>query len=225
MPRTIDELRADVDELKKLTDLATRQSVKDVLGLETRRLETEISLQLKDNMFNLETKPVAQAASAVRCYEVKLTNYAWDQSDKFFKLFVTLPDVQTLPAENVACTFGNRSLDLLVKELNGKNYSLVIKNLAEVIDASKSHWKVKSDSVVVFLAKLNPITWQAVTMEEKKIKESKAPKFDASSADDPQASMMNMMKQLYQEGDDDMKRQIAKSFAEGRGGKTPDLGL
>lgn len=37
-----------------------------------------------------------------------------------------------------------RSLDLLVKELNGKNYSLVIKNLAEVIDASKSHWKVKS---------------------------------------------------------------------------------
>ena len=38
-------------------------------------------------------------------------------------------------------------------------------------------------------------------------------------------SEMNMMKQLYQDGDDDMKRQIAKSFAEGRGGKTPDLGL
>jgi calcyclin binding protein len=70
------QLRADVDELKKLTDLATRQSVKDVLGIETRRLETEISLQLKDNMFNLEAKPAAAAsASAVRCYDVKLTNY------------------------------------------------------------------------------------------------------------------------------------------------------
>ncbi len=63
-----------MDELKKLTDLATRQSIKDVLAIETRRLETEISLQLKDNMFNLETKP-AQATNTVRCYDVKLTNY------------------------------------------------------------------------------------------------------------------------------------------------------
>ena len=111
------------------------------------------------------------------------------------------------------CHFSYRSLDLSVKELNGKNYSLVIKNLAEVIDAEKSHWKVKTgektnvfnqskskifffstDSVVVFLAKLKPITWAAVTMEEKKLKEAKAPKFDASAGEDPQASMMNMMK-------------------------------
>lgn len=69
------QLRADVDELKKLTDLATRQSIKDVLAIETRRLETEISLQLKDNMFNLEAKASAPAAAGVRCYDVKLTNY------------------------------------------------------------------------------------------------------------------------------------------------------
>lgn len=81
------------------------------------------------------------------------------------------------------------------------------------------------DSVVIFLSKASPITWSTVTLEEKRLKEAKAPKFDASAGEDPQASMMNMMKQLYQEGDDDMKRQIAKSFAEGRGGKTPDLGL
>lgn len=78
---------------------------------------------------------------------------------------------------------------------------------------------------MVFLAKGSPVNWATVTLEEKKLKEAKAPKFDASAGDDPQASMMNMMKQLYQDGDDDMKRQIAKSFAEGRGGKTPDLGL
>ena len=65
-----------MDELKKLTDLATRQSVRDVLAIETRRLETEISVQLKDNMFNLEPKAAsAQAGNTVRCYDVKLTNY------------------------------------------------------------------------------------------------------------------------------------------------------
>lgn len=81
------------------------------------------------------------------------------------------------------------------------------------------------DSVVIFLAKLKPGTWPTVTMEEKLLKEAKAPKFDASAGDDPQASMMSLMKQMYQDGDDDMKRQIAKSFTESRSGKTPDLGL
>ena len=82
------------------------------------------------------------------------------------------------------------------------------------------------DSVVVFLAKNSPgVKWASVTLEEKRAKEAKAPKFDAQN-DDPQgiifipflcwylkllrgvticvASMMNMMKQLYQDGDDDM---------------------
>jgi len=223
MPRPVEELRLDVEELKKLTELSTRQSVKDVLAIETRRLETEISFQLKDNAFNLEKKPAA-APSAPRCYDVKLTNYAWDQSDKFFKLFVTLTNAHTLAEDKVNCKFGDRSVELTVNELDGKNYSLLIKNLAEMIDPAKSHWKVKTDSVVVFLAKKSPIKWTSVTLEEKKAKEAKAPKFDAQN-DDPQASMMNMMKQLYQEGDDDMKRQIAKSFVESRSGKQPDLGL
>ena len=55
-----------MEELKRLIDLSTRQSVKDVLGIETRRLETEISLQLKDNTFNLEAKPVKAAPAAPR---------------------------------------------------------------------------------------------------------------------------------------------------------------
>jgi len=37
-----------------------------------------------------------------------------------------------------------RSIELNVKELDGKNYSLLIKNLAETIDVAKSHWKVKT---------------------------------------------------------------------------------
>jgi len=223
MPRPIEELRLDVEELKRLSDITSRQSVKDTLSVDIRRLETEISLLLKDNTFNLETK--SSTSSAPRCYDVKLTKYAWDQSDKFFKIFISLNNIQKLESEKVLCNFNERSLEFKVMELEGKNYSLVIKNLAEEIDPSKSHFKVKTDSVVVFLAKANQITWTAVTAEEKKSKEFKAPKLSSPDAsDDPNASLMNMMKQLYDSGDDDMKRQIAKSFAEGRN-KQADLGL
>uniref|UniRef100_A0A0M3HM17 SGS domain-containing protein n=1 Tax=Ascaris lumbricoides TaxID=6252 RepID=A0A0M3HM17_ASCLU len=38
------------------------------------------------------------------------------------------------------------------------------------------------------------------------------PKFDEKA--DPQESLMNMMKQLYDEGDDEMKRTIRKAWHE-----------
>ena len=42
----------------------------------------------------------------------------------------------------------------------------------------------------------------------------KTPKFDDKK--DPNESLMNLMKQMYEDGDDEMKRTIAKSFAESR---------
>ena len=78
--------------------------------------------------------------------------------------------------------------------------------------------------VVIFLAKQRQgVKWDAVTLDEKRIKEAKAPKLDSKS-DDPQASMMNLMKQLYEDGDDEMKRTIAKAFVESRN-KSSDIGL
>lgn len=68
-------MRQDADELKRLIELSTRQSVKDMLSIEVRRLESDISFQLKDNVFNLEKKATPSAAVAPRCYDVKLTNY------------------------------------------------------------------------------------------------------------------------------------------------------
>jgi len=223
MPRPIEELRLDVEELKRLSELTSRQSVKDTLSVDIRRFETEISLLIKDNAFNVETKPLTNPAP--RCYDVKLTKYAWDQSDKYFKIFISLNNIQKLDKEKVSCVFNERSIEFKAKEMDGKNYSLIIKNLAEEIDPAKSYMKIKTDSVVVFLSKVKQITWPTVTAEEKKSKEYKAPVLSGSDiSDDPNASLMNMMKQLYDSGDDDMKRQIAKSFAEGRN-KQADLGL
>ena len=42
------------------------------------------------------------------------------------------------------------------------------------------------------------------------------PKADDSAAADPSANLMTMMKQMYEDGDDDMKRTIAKAWTESR---------
>jgi hypothetical protein len=71
--------------------------------------------------------------------------------------------------------------------------------------------------VVVFSSKVKPITWPTVAMAAI---ESRAPqiKFDASASDAQLENMINVMTKLYQDGHDDIKRKIAKSFAESRGG-------
>ena len=71
--------------------------------------------------------------------------------------------------------------------------------------------------VVVFLAKSDVgKSWSHLTAAEKKAKE---PKFNPklSENDDPTAGLMDLMKQMYEEGDDEMKRTIAKAWTESRG--------
>uniref|UniRef100_A0A1B6H7D3 Calcyclin-binding protein n=2 Tax=Homalodisca TaxID=139475 RepID=A0A1B6H7D3_9HEMI len=217
MSSKLEELKSDVEELNKLLSQSTRQKCKDILTLEIRKVQTEISrLQEQIGSSGESIKPTSVVPQQSRCYEVKLNNYAWDQSDKFVKIFVTLKNVHTLPAENVYTVFTENSMELHMNKLDNRNYTLPLKNLLEKIDGSKSSWKVKTDMVVVSLAKEETgKTWSHLTSSEKKAKEPKpTPKLSDNA--DPSAGLMDLMKQMYEDGDDDMKRSIAKAWTESR---------
>ncbi|XP_034934627.1 calcyclin-binding protein [Chelonus insularis] len=211
------EIELDIKELNSFIHQAHRQKTKDILSLELRRLQTELSKLIETNLNNenesLRSISNTHTSSESKCYDIKLTNYCWDQSDKFMKLYITLKNVQTLPQEAVTCNFTERSMNLRVLGLDNKNYQLSISNLCEDIDPNKSYTKIKTDMIVVFLNKKLPKNWSHVTGIEKRIKEAKntTPDFESS---DPEAGLMNLMKKMYQEGDDDMKRTIAQAWTE-----------
>lgn len=69
---------------------------------------------------------------------------AWDQSQKYLKLYVTLPKVQTIPAENVHCKWTNKSIEMQVKGLENKDYTFTVKNLLYNINGEQSSWKIKT---------------------------------------------------------------------------------
>ena len=80
--------------------------------------------------------------------------------------------------------------------------------------------------VVIMLAKANEgQNWSHVTAVEKAKadKKNEVPKMDDDSGD-PSKGLMNMMKKMYDEGDDDMKRTIAKAWTESQN-KGPGAGL
>ncbi|XP_046739725.1 calcyclin-binding protein [Diprion similis] len=222
-PSKIDEIKLDIEELNKFMEQATRQKTKDVLTLELRRLQTELSKHLEENK-NPDAKPAPTQVFGNKCYEVKLNNYAWDQSEKFIKIYITLKNVQSLPKEAVYCNFMERSIDLHVLGLDSRNYQLPINNLCEEIIPEQSYTKVKTDMIAIFLAKKIPKNWSHVTGVEKRIKEAKAPAVpEMSENSDPSSSLMSLMKKFYDEGDDDMKRTIAKAWTESQDKRSSGL--
>ena len=132
------------------------------------------------------------------------------------KIYITsgVNEIGKLPTDQINCDFQKISFDLKVHGLNGKNYRLKINDLQENIIASESKFQIKSNGVSITLLKEKPNdTWGSLykvknmisTELEKTIKED-------TKVDDPVGSMQNMLKEMYQNGDQQTKSMIAKSW-------------
>lgn len=117
-----------------------------------------------------------------------------------------------IPSENVEVTFTERSFSVLVKELDGKNHQMNILNLLHQINEKDSYKKVKNDMLLIMCKKQSTQKWECLTKVEKQSKDKDKPKMDDNS--DPSEGLMNMLKKIYDEGDDEMKRTINKAWSE-----------
>ncbi|KAF7241317.1 Calcyclin-binding protein [Varanus komodoensis] len=212
----MEELQQDLEEVKELLKKATRKRVQSVLLAEKNKIEKEIKnqtpLKLKADTSEEEKTPLTG-------YTVKINNYAWDQSDKFVKIYITLSGVQHLPPENVQVHFTERSFDLLVKNLNNKNYTMTFNNLLNPISVESSSRKIKTDTVLILCKKQREEKWECLTKVEKETKEKEKASYDTS---DPSEGLMNLLKKMYAEGDDEMKRSINKAWVESREKQTKE---
>ncbi|CAH2311247.1 calcyclin-binding [Pelobates cultripes] len=212
------ELQNDLDEVKLLLEKATRKRVRDVLYVEQRKLETEITnkQQQQQTAQSMDVqKPSAVVPPMAGTYTVKISSYGWDQSDKFVKIYITLKGVQHIPVDNVQVQFTERSFELLVKNLDGKNHTMTVNNLLNPISPESSLRKVKTDTVLIMCRKKSEKKWDYLTQVEKQTKEKDKPSLDTKD-EDPSAGLMNVLKKLYDEGDDEMKRTLNKAWTESR---------
>ncbi|XP_018027355.1 calcyclin-binding protein isoform X2 [Hyalella azteca] len=213
---SLNDLSEDLQELKELRKLAQRKCAQEILDIQIRKTSDALDrLKSQESQKGSVTEANTKLTkdSTAKVYTVTLRTYSWDQSDKFVKLYVTIPSLKPSDEENVKCVFSSRSASLIVSEVDGKNYELVINNLAKQIVPDKSFWKVKKDMVVMMLSKERLAqSWPAVTAEEVKIKEKNKPEDPDTS--DPSAGMMGLMKKMYDEGDDKMKQLLNKTWYE-----------
>ena len=207
------ELKKDAEEFGILLNEAKRRRVKDALIAAKHVVDMEIvNLEIKANVTADRKDPGVNIKP--KRYLVELTEYAWDQSDKFVKLFVTLNGVQDLDESNVTVTFTENSVNLLVKNIKDKDYTLVVNNLLNHIDVAKSYRKVKTDIVAIYMKKkVESQNWNHLTTIQKRLKEKQDSELK-SETDSGEDALVNIMKKMYNSGDTKTKQMIAKAWTE-----------
>ncbi|XP_004535062.1 calcyclin-binding protein [Ceratitis capitata] len=210
---SFEELLQDAGELSKFLGEATRPRVRNILLQAKAEVEKEIvNLEMKSR---IAAEKKANATSTKR-YLVELNEYAWDQSDKFVKLFVTLEGVQNIDESNVVVTFNENSVVLHVSDLNGKDYGLTINNLLDSINVEKSYRKVKNDMVAIYMKKNTEAKhWDHLTTIQKRLKQKMDDELKNEDSS-PENALVNIMKKMYNSGDSKTKQMIAKAWTEGQ---------
>jgi calcyclin binding protein len=145
-------------------------------------------------------------------------------NEKFVTLYVPLPGVGSISKDQIQCDFGKDSFDITVMDLNQKNYRLKKDNLEHDIDPEKSKYIVKADKIVVKLHKIKGEYgsfdyWSKLTDPKRKEKKN--------NKSNPAASLTEMMKEMYENGDDQMRKIIGETMLKQRNGElnNRDMGL
>lgn len=176
------------------------------------------------------SKAAAVAPSLPSAKYAPIDRFSFDAggyNSSHVSLYVPLPSVGSISRDLVSCQFTPTSFDLIVKDLRGKNYRLFKDNLEKDIDPQASKFLVKADKVVIKLAKIKSEYgsydfWTELTAKHK-VKVGAGGKREK---EDPQASIMEMMKDMYESGDDNMRKVIGETMMKQRKGEldNKDLG-
>lgn len=144
-----------------------------------------------------------------------ITSFAWDQdgfNGKKVFIYVTLKGVGTVK-DRVSCDFEDEGFDLKVMGLNGVNYRMIKKPLYKEVVPDKCKFKVKDNRIVITLRKTEgeygTDNWTELT-------ESRSSTTKKAKSDNPAAGIMDMMKKMYDEGDDKMKKTIGEAMLKSR---------
>lgn len=174
-----------------------------------KKLETNPEEQKAESAQPMD--PVSNALQNIdnMKYET-ISKFGWEQGNGQVKVYIMsgIDGVGKIPKDNISCEFTDKSFDLRIHDLNSKNYRLRVPELQARIEIAESKFKVKSNSVTLYLKKTKDESWTDVKPKQSLI--SKKP--DTKKDEDPMSSIMGMMKDMYENGDEKTKRMIAESW-------------
>ncbi|KAF5475130.1 hypothetical protein F2P56_006971 [Juglans regia] len=210
-----DEIARDLEELHHLQTIAKRPRIVSLISSEIRNLQKLSKEAVSAPPLQIPT-PISSAPKVSTDPALKyltLGSFSWDQDNDKVKIYISLEGVEQ---EKIETEFKPMSVDAKFHDVQGKNYRCAIAKLNKEIVPDKCKVVVKPTRVIITLFKASKGNWSDLQFKEDKLK----PNVDKER--DPMAGIMDLMKNMYEEGDDEMKRTIAKAWTDARSGKTAD---
>ncbi|KAH7291492.1 hypothetical protein KP509_29G019200 [Ceratopteris richardii] len=117
------------------------------------------------------------------------------------QIYVSLEGVQE---DKVEAKFGEWSFDLKIHDVGGKNYRYSISKVHKEMDPDACKVLVKPSRVTISLRKLEEEDWKDLHFKEDKSEEE--------SKREPMDRLLEMMRHMYDDGDDEMKKTISDAW-------------
>ncbi|KAL7524634.1 hypothetical protein ACHAXR_000656, partial [Thalassiosira sp. AJA248-18] len=140
-------------------------------------------------------------------------------------VYVPLEGIGQHDKSKITCHFTPSSFDLIVTDFdldgkkNKKSYRLLNDNLEKDIDLSTTKYIIKPNKIILKLGKIKGEygfdSWSQLTAKKTKKRDASG----KSAKEDPTAGIMDMMKDMYEEGDDTMKKMIGETMYKQRTGQ------
>ncbi|XP_017462709.1 PREDICTED: calcyclin-binding protein-like, partial [Rhagoletis zephyria] len=207
------QLSEEIAELSQFVSQAKLSNNKVFLEREINRLKTR-KTNLEKELEKIKAAVSGQSAQTASSSElgiILVTNYMWDQTNDFVKIYIEVDKNQKIENDQLSIKFvSNTSFTCVF----GK-FRFTLGRLCKDVNTEKSTVKItKSNRVIITLYKKVAENWPSLNVSESALK--KSPLGDPSEAmgDDPSGGIMKLMKNMYDEGDDEMKRTIMKTYYE-----------
>jgi len=233
------KMRRDGNALKRVE--ASQQKVETAknegndTSSKTEKSES-VDVEAKEEKEKVDVSIPAQVAKPVKmALPVPSSSVKYKPIDRFsfdsgsygsatVSVYITsLTGIGSIPKEQINCKFTSSSFDLTISNFNGKNYRLLKDNLDKEIEAEKSKCVVKANKIIIKLAKVKSEYGSYDSWTDLSSKKSKASK--VSKSKDPSSSIMDLMKDMYDSGDDNMKKMIGETMMKQREGKLDKGGM
>ena len=233
----IEMYQKDIEELEKLIEVALRPNIKrqlteyknnlsNLMNEEKKKIEADKKKKEEESKkekkeTTTDKKESEIDASKLNATFTTISKYAFDTSNnKFIKLYLTdgFDGIKSFSSSNIKSKFTKNTFDVCILGWKGKNYRFSCFNLSKEINPSDSYVKQTNSGLIVYLAKANSSDFWDSLEKKKGLFGNKdddgMPALDKNK--DPNQSLMEMMRDMYRNGDPEMKRMIAEAWTKSR---------
>lgn len=147
---------------------------------------------------------------------VSISKYAFDQSKKFVKVYVTIPGIEKVPDEGITFDVTSSSMRFEVRGLPvpPPNLRLLVATLHSPVDAAQSSWTRKADSMVLLKLRKESEGDEWGSLDDSAIK--KAKKKESDLENNKGKSTQELLAKMYADADEEGKASLAAAWETGR---------